>query len=114
VRESKHAVEPGANNTGPCFDFLGLPRELRNIVYDRLWRLRNIVGAYHTSTKTGVLAYYDGTVLNESEVTTEYAMHGDYRKRESEKWRPNATVGLPMWLLTSKLIMHEGIEQFRL
>jgi hypothetical protein len=49
------------------FDFLALPAELRNMVYDQAWQMNNRVAAYHLPTKTGILAYYDGTMLEESE-----------------------------------------------
>jgi len=43
------------------------------MVYDQLWKCKKRVAAYHAPTITGVLAYYDGTVLDESDESKEYA-----------------------------------------
>lgn len=56
--------------------FFDLPRELRDIIYDKLWKLTNPVAAYHKTTKSGILAYYDGHVLDECELTS----HSGFRR----------------------------------
>jgi hypothetical protein len=45
-----------------------LPSEIRDMVYDELWKVKKSVAAYHKATASGILAYYDGMVLNEFEM----------------------------------------------
>jgi len=81
------------------------------MVYDQLWKCKNSVAAYHAPTRTGILAYYDGTVLDETDVTT---MREDGWDELHKNWRPGSHAGLPQWLLANKQMLEEGMEQFRL
>jgi hypothetical protein len=95
----------------PNFDFLGLPRELRNNVYNRVWQWYDRVATYHVPTKTGILAYYNGMILSESELSTYSSLR---RYTGEQRWHSNHRSGLPRWLLSNKQIMAEGMAQFRL
>lgn len=120
--KSAHAREHGRDTRGAApqtptepFNFLGLPRELRDMVYNQPWKSKNRVAAYHAPTRAGILAYYNGTVLDEIDLTTKSAIRGSFEERdERENWRPNVAAGLPQWLLTSKQTLEEGLEHFRL
>jgi hypothetical protein len=76
----------------PNFDFLELPAELRNMVYDQVWQYYNRVAAFHLATRTGILAYYDGTILDESESTTDYSL---LLNADGAKWRPKNAAACP-------------------
>ena len=103
------------------FDFFGLPAELRNMVYDQLWKCTNRVAAYHPQSGLGIIAYYNGIVfddiisLSREIVDCGHAIEDSYGDKILRgQWRPAHGVGLPIWLLTSKHILEEGISQFRL
>jgi hypothetical protein len=76
----------------PPFDFFGLPGEILNMVYEKLWKMKNRVAAYHTPTGTGILAYYDGLVLDESEAMTREDL--DYERNQIPRWRPDCCAHL--------------------
>ena len=97
----------------PTLDFFGLPIELRDMVYDQLWRSKTRVTAHHKSTATGIWVGYDVTVFDESELDLESATQGPYWVW-SRDWHSRYSVGLPMWLLTNKQFLDEGMQQFRL
>lgn len=102
---------PASLATLPNSYFLDLPAELRNVVYDLLWQARNRVAARHKPSRSGILAYYDGMVLDESDLHSVEALCGSY---EDKMWRPGPRAGLPKWLLVNKQILAEGLAQFRL
>ncbi|KAF1921451.1 hypothetical protein BDU57DRAFT_563368 [Ampelomyces quisqualis] len=87
-----------------------LPCEIRCLIFSELWKSTNRVAAFDKITKTGILAYYDGHVLDESDITT----YSQLRRKDvgAGRWRPNDESGLPTWLLSSKLMMREGMEEF--
>ncbi|KAF2826004.1 hypothetical protein CC86DRAFT_382963 [Ophiobolus disseminans] len=91
------------------FDFLGLSAELRNMVYDVLWKDINRISIYYA--RSGVIAYYDGTVVDETELTTEAAIR---HRDKNRTWPPENGSGLPRWLLANKKMHGEALEQFRL
>ncbi|KAI4651130.1 uncharacterized protein J4E79_009329 [Alternaria viburni] len=64
-RGKRANLKARARATSPdmILEFLELPPELRNMVYDELWKMNNRIAAYHTQSQTGILAYYDGTTL---------------------------------------------------
>jgi len=90
-------------------DFFILPIELRNLVYDELWKLHNCVAAYHKYTASGILAYYNGIDL-----TLQKVIHIPEVYRVNATWTSIAEAGLPKWLLGNKQMLREGIGQFRL
>jgi hypothetical protein len=96
--------------TQTYFDFLALPPEVRNMIYDELWKSKNRVAACHGPSRTGILAYYSGMVLDQTVMITERAI----RAEEDRDWRPNEHDGLPQWLLANKQILEEDLKQFRL
>lgn len=89
-------------------DFFVLPLELRNQVYDELWKLNNCVAAYHKYTGSGILAYYDGMDLSMRRVEHTLEIH-----RINGIWCSSPGPDLPQWLLGNKQILREGMEQFR-
>jgi len=101
---------PNSVQTLPNSYFLDLPAELRNMVYDLLWQAKNRVAAHHEPSRSGILAYYDGMVLDESDLLSVQALRGSY---EDKMWRPGPRAGLPQWLLANKQILAEGLAQFR-
>jgi hypothetical protein len=92
------------------FDFFGLPLEIRNMVYDTLWKSKNRVAAYHEPSHTGILAYYNGMVLDQTDLRTGEAICAE----EDRVWRPSRAAGLPKWLLINKQTVKEGMAQFHL
>lgn len=62
------------------FDFFGVPREFRDLVFDAYWEDQNSIAAYHRPVKMGVLAYYDGHRRDES--------HVDHYRRLKRTKRP--------------------------
>jgi hypothetical protein len=92
------------------FDFFGLFAELRDMVYDELWHFNNRVAVYYEPTRSGILAYYDGMELDESDLTdaSDFAW-----SQELVDWRSNNRSGMPQWLLTNKVMLTDGIAQFR-
>jgi hypothetical protein len=92
-KKAKAKNEAPPASPEPPFDLFGLPGEIRNMVYDKLWKMKSRVAAYHTPTGTGILAYYDGLVLDESEVMTRQDF--DYEGNQIPRWRPDHCAGLP-------------------
>jgi hypothetical protein len=82
------------------------------MIYDEVWKHTNRVAAYHSPTGTGILAYYDGMVLDESRTLTRAALRME--RDQPVRWRPGRHSGLPKWLSTNKQFMGEAIAQFRL
>jgi hypothetical protein len=73
------------------FRFMELPRELRNVVYDEVWKDTPHIKAPHLDFGIGTTVRYD------------HLIGGDQHLE-----------GLPTWLLTSKQMFEEGLVQFRL
>jgi hypothetical protein len=90
--------------------FFNLPGELRNAVYDELWKMKNRVAARHHNTRTGILAYYDGMRLDEANVTGYCEIRGTLQDKQ---WSPGKHAGLPIWLLANKQVLKEGMSIFR-
>jgi hypothetical protein len=67
--------------------------------------------AYHGPTRSGMLAYYDGTILEQRHYIYHIA-RGSFGLGQAFFIYPHA--GLPRWLLTSKAMLEEGMNQFRL
>jgi hypothetical protein len=112
--QRKESTPPTASKGPPSrlpahLDFFVVPLEIRNMVYNVLWKSKNRVAARHGPSLTGILAYYDGMVLDETGLITEEAIQAEDKK----KWRPGPFSGLPKWLLTNKQILEEGMTQFR-
>jgi hypothetical protein len=82
------------------------------MVCNELWITKNCVAAYHQATKSAILAYYDGIVLDELDIRANKAI--TYNSTGARWWRPNCQAGLPTWLLTNKLMLKQGMAQFRL
>ena len=112
-RGKRGNIKARARLTSPdmILEFFELPPELRNMVYDELWKMNNRIAAYHTQSQTGILAYYDGTVLDESDLTTREAWSA--ARYQKPLWRPGQHACLPIWLLTSKRFVDEAIDVFR-
>jgi hypothetical protein len=64
------AVDIDARRTELTFDFFAPPRELRDMVYHYLWESAPRVAAYHYATNSGILAHYNGFILDEDHLDT--------------------------------------------
>jgi hypothetical protein len=104
------AVDIDARRTELTFDFFALPRQLRDMVYHYLWESAPRVAAYHYATNSGILAHYDGFILDEDHLDTWEKLQRTSRPDYS--WRPNQNDGLPSWLRSNKSILKEGMAQF--
>jgi hypothetical protein len=77
------------------------------MAYDEAWKCTNRVAAYHSRTGTGILAYYNGMALDESEAVTRLALRME--RDQLVRWRPGRYSWLPRWLLADKQIMREAL-----
>ncbi|KAF2033827.1 hypothetical protein EK21DRAFT_108616 [Setomelanomma holmii] len=77
-----------SRNTDVQFDFFGLPRELRDMIYDGIWNEQDtILEPYHN-------------------------IRGDFRRRTADNWRARFKQGLPPCLWASKQFLEEAMALF--
>jgi hypothetical protein len=94
----------------PNLELFIFPRELRNMIFAELGKSSNRVAAFDKKSGIGILAYYDGHVLDESEITT----YNQLRRKDdgAGRWRPSEESRLTTWLLSSKSTISESVKEF--
>ena len=80
-----------------AFPFMKLPRELRNMVYQELWKDTDVLSIQSKTPGIGIQVHYNKPLALPS------PKHWHFRSFEK--------LHLPTWLLTSKMFLSEGHEQ---
>ncbi|KAF2033825.1 hypothetical protein EK21DRAFT_85980 [Setomelanomma holmii] len=110
LRNASAASVKTASHRARTIKFFDLPLEIREPIYDAFWTVQNRVAAYHRQAKVGILAYYDGMHLDESDLTSD--RHFDRASRPDYDWRPDPQHGLPACLRANKQFLSEAMEMF--
>ncbi|ORY09278.1 hypothetical protein BCR34DRAFT_615889 [Clohesyomyces aquaticus] len=106
AKDSKSRVQ-----SGRCFPFLDLPRELRDIIYHKIWMASLVVNIPHNHAMLSVRYCQAPPSLVEGDD----CMQEDWFSLFAEACKVNGRdfcPFLPTWLLTHKTMLKEGMEQF--